>query len=107
MFNDIVTAERSPLLDSAFGFTFADLYAVEGLARIDARFVDELAAADAKLAERLLAARGQPDALDARSEAALLIDVAPHVEDFLARLFGIAGAVRSLEARHHALALLV
>jgi NADPH-dependent glutamate synthase beta subunit-like oxidoreductase/NAD(P)H-flavin reductase len=104
MFNDIVTAERSPLLDSAFGFTFADLYAVEGLARIDARFVDELMAADARLAERLRAAREQPDALDAKSEAALLIDVAPHVEDFLARLFGIAGAVRALEARHHALA---
>ena len=104
MFNDIVAAERSPLLDSSFGFTFGDLYSVDGLARVDARFIDELTAADAKLAERLVAARSQSDALDAKAEAALLIDVAPHVEDFLARLFGIAGAVQALEAQHHALA---
>ncbi len=104
MFNDIVAAERPPLLDSSFGFTFADLYSVEGLARVDARFLDELKAVDGKLAERLLAARAQPDTLDARAEASLLIDVAPHLEDFLSRLFGIVADVRTLEGRHHALA---
>ena len=104
MFNDIAAAERSPLLDSPFGLSFADLYSIEGLARVDARFIDELKAADRTLAERLLDARMQPDALDPRREAALLIDIAPHVEDFLARLFGIAADVQALEAQHHALA---
>ena len=104
MFNDIVAVERPTFLDTPYGLTFADLYTVEGAARLDAIFVDELTHADAALAARFLHARSKPDALAARDEAALLIDVAPHLEDFLARLFGIGDDVRALEARHHALA---
>jgi NADPH-dependent glutamate synthase beta subunit-like oxidoreductase/NAD(P)H-flavin reductase len=103
MFNDIVTAQRS-MLDASLGFAFADLYTVDGAARIDARFIGALEAADATLAERLRKARQAPDALSAKDEAALLLDVAPHVEDFLAALFDIEAEVRTLEARHHALA---
>ena len=103
MFNDIVAAQRS-ILDASLGFAFAALYTVEGAGRIDARFLEALRAADAVLAERLRKAREAPDALSAKDEAALLLDVAPHVEDFLAALFGIETEVRALEARHHALA---
>ena len=56
----------------------------------------------ALLAERLRTARDAPDLLGAKKEAELLIDLAPHLEDFLAKLFGIEGDVRALEARHHA-----
>jgi NADPH-dependent glutamate synthase beta subunit-like oxidoreductase/NAD(P)H-flavin reductase len=86
------------------GITFADLYSVAGAAHIDARFVAHLAAADAVLAARFAAARAAPASLDRRAESQLLIDVAPHVEDFLAGLFGIESEVRALEARHHELA---
>jgi hypothetical protein len=45
------------MLKLAFGLTFPDLYATEGLARVDASFLAFLRAADAGLAERLAAAR--------------------------------------------------
>jgi NADPH-dependent glutamate synthase beta subunit-like oxidoreductase/NAD(P)H-flavin reductase len=89
------------MLKLAFGLRFPDLYSVEGARQIDQRFGEHLRAADASLAERFAAGRATPDALSRIDEAALLIDVAPHVEDFLAQLFGIDSEVRALEARHH------
>src|SRR4051812_29765057 len=94
----------SPQLSLAHGITFPDLYSVEGAARIDARFVEHVAAADAALSARLAAARAAPASLDRKAESELLIAVAPHVEDFLASLFGIDQEVRALQARHHELA---
>ncbi len=51
------------MLKLAFGLTFTDLYATEGLARVDASFLAFLRAADAGLAGRLAAApreQGRP-----------------------------------------------
>ena len=104
MFNDIAAAVRASVPDASFGLAFADLYTVDGAARLDALFVDALGASDPALAGRLLDARRAVGPLPAKEESALLIDVAPHVEDFLARLFGIVAEVRALEAEHHALA---
>ena len=42
-----------------------------------------------------------PDALDAKGESELLIALGPHVEDFVATLFGIEADVHALEAQHH------
>jgi NADPH-dependent glutamate synthase beta subunit-like oxidoreductase/NAD(P)H-flavin reductase len=92
------------MLTLAHGLTFADLHSIEGAARIDAAFRAHLAAADAALAARLDAGRAAPEALAGRAEADLLLAVAPHLEDFLADLFGVGAAVRALEARHHELA---
>src|SRR5438270_6123261 len=89
------------MMKLAFGLRFADLYSVEGARQIDQRFGEHLRAADAALAERFVSGRATPEALSRKDEAALLIDVAPHVEDFLARLFDIESDVRALEARHH------
>src|SRR5438034_6409100 len=89
------------MLSLAFDLRFADLYSVDGARAIDRRFGEHLRAADAALAERRDAARATPDALDRKDEAALLIDVAPHLEDFLAKLFGVESEVHALEARHH------
>ena len=52
----------------------------------------------------MAAARNDPESLEPKAEAELLLAVAPHVEDFLATLFGIESEVRALEARHHELA---
>jgi len=91
-------------LTLAFDLTFADLYSVEGAARIDAHFVAHLRAADAAIADRLAAARAAPKSIERKAESELLIELAPHLEDFVADLFRIAGDVQALEARHHELA---
>ncbi|MFD2184090.1 FAD-dependent oxidoreductase [Rhodoplanes azumiensis] len=96
-------ADAAPLR-LAHGLAFADLYNRDGLVRLDAAFVAWLAAADQALHDRLMVARATPDALALKDESELLIALAPHVEDFLADLFGIGAEVRDLQARHHALA---
>jgi NADPH-dependent glutamate synthase beta subunit-like oxidoreductase/NAD(P)H-flavin reductase len=93
-----------PRLAPGFDLAFPDLYARDGLARLDAAFLNFLGQADAALRARLEAARARPASLDAKAESALLIEVAPHLEDFTAELFGIAAPVRELAARHHDLA---
>ena len=64
MFNDIVAAARATMPHPSFGLAFADLYTVEGAARIDALFIDALRAADPALAARLAAARSATGAAD-------------------------------------------
>ncbi|HWA39161.1 MAG TPA: FAD-dependent oxidoreductase, partial [Burkholderiales bacterium] len=87
-----------------FGIVFNDLYAREGLLKVDAAFLDHLGGADGALKDRLLAGRRDPAALPAKAESELLIALAPHLEDFLARLFGIEAEAQALAARHNELA---
>ncbi|MGH7030796.1 MAG: FAD-dependent oxidoreductase, partial [Stellaceae bacterium] len=86
------------------GLSFADLYDRDGLVRIDRAFVGDLAEADGALHDRLMTARRDPDAIGDQALSDLLVELAPHVEDFLGQLFGITAEVRTLQARHHALA---
>ncbi len=86
------------------GLTFPDLYERDGLVRLDRAFVGHLAAGDVALHDRLMAARAAPDGIDHKAESDLLVDLAPHLEDFIGALFGIAGEVRALQARHDTLA---
>ena len=91
-------------LQLADGFAFSDLYARDGLVRLDGRFCAHLKDVDAGLFNRLMAARAEPDKLDAKDESQLVIDLAPHIEDFTSGLFGIREEARALAARHDALA---
>ena len=91
-------------LTLSFGIAFADLYSRDGLVRVDRAFVADLAAADVGLHDRLMTARRDPDALAHAGESDLLVDLAPHVEDFLGNLFGITAEARALQARHQRLA---
>jgi NADPH-dependent glutamate synthase beta subunit-like oxidoreductase/NAD(P)H-flavin reductase len=91
----------SSVLQLKWGFSFEDLYAHEGLVRLDAAFLEHLAGADQALEARLKEARG--GGFTRRLESDLMIDLAPHVEDFLGDLFGIGAEVRALQARHNAL----
>jgi NADPH-dependent glutamate synthase beta subunit-like oxidoreductase/NAD(P)H-flavin reductase len=86
----------------AFGIAFRDLYERDGLLRVDAAFLDFLGEADAALRERLMSSRTKPPA--GKEESDLLVALAPHVEDFIARLFGIEAEVRALAERHNELA---
>ena len=91
-------------LHLALGFRFEDLYSRAGLARIDAAFCHSLQAADAALLRKMMEARKDPAALARKPQSELMIALAPHLEDFIGELFGIAAEVRALQAKHDALA---
>ncbi|HST00575.1 MAG TPA: pyridine nucleotide-disulfide oxidoreductase, partial [Usitatibacter sp.] len=93
-----------PALSLAFGLAFPDLYSRAGLERLDSQFIRALADADAPLAERFRAARAAPATLEYKAEADLLIAVAPHLDRFVATLFGIEEAWEDLFDGHHRLA---
>ena len=82
-----------------FGLAFRDLYEREGLLRLDSAFLSFL---DSDLQKKLLEARSNPPT--GKAESDLLIALAPHLEDFVARLFGIEIEAQALAARHHELA---
>ncbi len=83
----------------SFDLQFGDLYERDGLLRVDAAFLDFL---DSALRSRLVEARRTLPA--AKPESDLLIALAPHLEDFLAKLFGIEAEAQALAARQHELA---
>jgi len=86
----------------AFGIRFNDLYERAGLLRVDAAFLAFLAEIDRGLRDRLIAGRSDPPS--GKAESDLLVGLAPHVEDFLAKLFGIEAEAQALAARHDELA---
>jgi NADPH-dependent glutamate synthase beta subunit-like oxidoreductase/NAD(P)H-flavin reductase len=108
----------------ADGFSFDDLYSVDGLARLDAAFMAGLDRERPDLAKRLKIARldsafeasldaghqtpvaGERPGKDDKDaeQAALLIDLGPYLEDFLGRLFGIETELGALAERHNELA---
>jgi NADPH-dependent glutamate synthase beta subunit-like oxidoreductase/NAD(P)H-flavin reductase len=92
------------MLKLGYGLQFADLYDHASLTKVDAAFLGHLQAADSALATRLGEARGAHPALDAKVESGLLLDLAPHLESFIANLFGITDSVRALSRGHHDLA---
>ncbi len=93
----------STQLALSWGFSFEDLYRREGLVRLDAAFAEHLKAADVALFNRLMEARSNPSALARKQQSELIVDLAPHVEDFIGELFHISTEVRALQARHSAL----
>ncbi|MGC2048111.1 MAG: FAD-dependent oxidoreductase [Gallionella sp.] len=91
-------------LSLGYGFSFNDLYDREGLIRLDVAFLDFLGEGDAGLRAQLETARQTTDDLSGKAQSELLVSLAPYLEDFLARLFGIETQVRALAERHHELA---
>jgi len=91
-------------LNFNFGFAISDLYRRNGLAKLDQIFLDFLRTGDEALCQRFESARERPDELLPKDESALLIDIAPWLEDFIARLFNIENDVQQLAAKHHELA---
>jgi NADPH-dependent glutamate synthase beta subunit-like oxidoreductase len=89
-----VTGSDVPRL--GFGFGFADLAAREGLIRLDQRFLGDLAGQDAPLHQRLLAARAAPDDVTSRDESDLVVALGPHLDAFVAALFGIEAETGAL-----------
>lgn len=100
------------MLKLAHNLTFPDLYTRDGALCLDRQFLKHLNEADAVLAKKYLQARqqyqdqgaGTENALPRKEETAILMEVAGHLEDFLAGLFGIADELRALQSRHYDLA---
>ncbi len=86
-----------------FGFDFADLAAREGLVRLDRTFLEWLAGEDAALHARLLAARAAPDRVAVLDESDLVVAIAPHLDTFVAILFGIEAETLALARETSAL----
>ena len=91
-------------LTLAFDLAFPDLYDPEGLRRVDERFLETLSQSEPALHQWLLSARANPSALTDKQKSELMIAVAPHVDDFVGRLFGIEAELKALQKRHHDLA---
>src|SRR4051812_10428004 len=87
-----------------YGIAFDDLYSRDGLIKLDAAFVEELIVADTELYNRFMAARADRARLSDKEHSQLLLDLAPHVEDFVGVLFGIEKELQTLAERHYALA---
>ncbi|MCH6546934.1 MAG: hypothetical protein IH798_00680 [Gemmatimonadetes bacterium] len=83
---------------------FHELYDHHGLRRLDAVFLEFLDQADAVLSQRLRAARNDAGSIGRKNESQLLMEVAVHLDDFLAQLFAIENEVSSLTDSHSALA---
>lgn len=90
-------------LQLAFDLVFEDLYDDQALSRVDAAFLGVLGGLDADLAGRLKGARENPDVLDDKAESALLLELSPHVDAFIAKLFGIEAELSDLAGRHTSL----
>ena len=86
-----------------FGFSFEDLRHREGLVGLDRLFLARLEEQDPGLHAALLAARAAPESLDAKAEGELLVALGPHLEAFLAELFGIEAEIAALASRTRAL----
>ena len=86
-----------------FGLTFADLADREGLVRLDQIFLDWLDGTAPAHRVRLLAARAAPESLTAKDESALIVDLGPEVDHFVAELFGVTAEADLLLAETLAL----
>ena len=91
-------------LSLSFGLAFEDLYDREGLVRLDGHFRTHLREAAPELDDQLTAARQDPASLPLKQASELIIEIAPYLDDFVGRLFGIAPELRALQERHHELA---
>ncbi len=86
-----------------FGASFAKLATRDGLVALDRQFAARLAQTDAELHDRLMTARAAPQSLDAKEEGELIVSVGPHLEAFVAELFGIQAEIEAIAARTRAL----
>ena len=94
----------NPTLTLGYGLGLENLYAADGLRALDVFFLEYLSKGEPQLAEKLAQARLAPHTLPILQESKLIIDLAPHLEEFLGKLFGIQAEVRALAERHNELA---
>ncbi len=96
------TIDETATLSLGFGLCFEDLYSREGLERLDEAFLAQLRDADAALWENLNGARADQTLFDRLQSSQLILDLAPHLEDFVGELFNISSELIALQSAHSA-----
>jgi hypothetical protein len=87
------------------GFGWSDLFQPDRLAELHGKFLDALAAEDPEVARRFEAYRAcRGEGMKPEAISHVLVDVAPHVSAFVARLFGVEEPRRAAMARTGSLA---
>ncbi len=81
------------------GLDFPGLFEVDGLRRLDEAFLERLGREDADLRRRLLELREERNSPPALEYSEWLLAAAPHLEAFVAGLFGIEGELARSEER--------
>ena len=102
--NKLSEPRDGTILKLPFGLTFEDLYQRDGLLKVDVAFLEELREAAPGLHERLIEARRTPPAAHTKSGSELMLALAPYLDDFIGRLFGIEKELLELQTRHSELA---
>ncbi len=87
-----------------YGIKFEEFYQRNGLVKIDNAFIEHLKGVDVALFNRLMAGRADKSLLSDKEHSQLLIDLAPHLEDFIGELFGVKKEILELAQAHHMLA---
>jgi NADPH-dependent glutamate synthase beta subunit-like oxidoreductase/NAD(P)H-flavin reductase len=82
----MMTSDKALTLE---GIAFSELFQVAGLDALDKQFLEVLKSQDAVLHQRVISYRQILGPLPPLEESELLLALAPHLEDFLGRLFGI------------------
>ncbi len=95
---------ESPSL--AHGFSVADLYRRENLVRVDDIFLKQLDAAEPSLRQELVQARSRAADISRSAASDLALRIAPLLEAFIAKLFGVDAQLKVLKQRHTDLELL-
>ncbi len=85
-----------------FGFSFHDLYDPISLQKLDTLFLSRLAEEDLDLEQRLRKARKK--SFSSLEESALLLDLAPYVEEFMGTLFSNEKEIHTLQQNTYHLA---
>jgi NADPH-dependent glutamate synthase beta subunit-like oxidoreductase len=86
----------------SFGFSFHNLYDPLALQKLDTLFLTKLEEEDANLEKRLR--QGRKTSLSSLEESALLLDLAPYVEEFVGILFGNEKDIHALQQNTYHLA---
>ena len=81
------------------GFEYKELFTDEGIARLDQEFLDSLNKADSSLAEALHDYRAQGLLPASKAQSEFLLRLAPHVEQFITRLFALEKEVSELHTQ--------
>lgn len=87
-------------LHLSFGLKFEDLYSQSGLAKLDATFIQDLSMHQTELHNQLVAVRANPESLEPKDASKLIVELAPHVQDFIGKLFGLQKELVKLAGRH-------
>ncbi|MES2252762.1 MAG: FAD-dependent oxidoreductase [Pseudomonadota bacterium] len=93
-------------LNLSHDLRFEDLYCNDGIAKINHYFDQFLSDLDPDLSSRWHTALRTPDVLSKKEESALIVAMAPILEEFIADLFNIVPTLTTLKKSHNELSLI-